>query len=420
VQHLSDPLVASAALEESLAKARGIGDGITVVGSLNHLAGADCALGRFRDALDCAEEALATAKRLDYAWGVGSSLGRVQQAALALGELARAGAAGTALLELGESLDHQFFIQAGHWSRGWVGIYRSEPSAAQELSAARELAEGTHDYVSLGDICTWQGALALALGQDEDGRQVLERAIPVVDAFVPTSGARARCLLAELAVRKGDLTEAQRWLEGTLTLPKADQLLATRAQARLARAKGDARLAWELADEGLQLGLRSGTQLVVVDFLELLALVAAGTERFVEAGRLLSAATTERKRLGYARFAVDQPDVDLALGSVEAALGTSGLAAAWSEGTGLSVDDAVAYARRGRGERGRPSSGWVGLTPTERKVVELVIEGLTNAEIGARMFVSTGTVKSHLNHIYNKLGATSRRQLVDAARQVIV
>ena len=92
---------------------------------------------------------------------------------------------------------------------------------------------------------------------------------------------------------------------------------------------------------------------------------------------------------------------------------------AWSEGAGLSVDEAVGYAHRCWGERGRPRSGWASLTPTEHRVVELVVEGLTNAEIGARMFVSTGTVKSHLNHIYGKLGVTDRRQLAGAARQVV-
>ena len=107
------------------------------------------------------------------------------------------------------------------------------------------------------------------------------------------------------------------------------------------------------------------------------------------------------------------------MAKIEAALGGPGLVAAWSAGEGLSIDEAVDYARRGRGQRGRPDTGWASLTPTERSVVELVVEGLTNAEIAGRMFVSTGTVKSHLNHIYDKLGVTNRRQMVAAAQQVI-
>ena len=95
----------------------------------------------------------------------------------------------------------------------------------------------------------------------------------------------------------------------------------------------------------------------------------------------------------------------------QAALGPTGWAAVWSEGADLSVEAAGKYARRGRGQRGRPSTGWASLTPTELRVVELVGEGLSNAEIGRRLFVSAGTVKSHLNHIFQKLGVTDRRQL---------
>jgi len=273
--------------------------------------------------------------------------------------------------------------------------------------------------VSLGDICSWQGALALALGHDDEGRKILERAIPIVDASVPTSGPRVRCLLVEAAVHRGDLADAQRWLDGILRLPQADQLVATRARARLARARAQSHRAWALAGEGLDSARSSGAQLLVVDFLELLSLLVADAGRHLEAVRLLGAATIERERLGYARFVADQPDIDLAHSMAETALGPSALAVAWSEGTGLSVDEAVSYARRGRGERGRTSSGWASLTPTELKVVELVTEGLTNAEIGARMFVSIGTVKSHLNHIYDKLALTNRRQLAGAAREVI-
>ena len=82
------------------------------------------------------------------------------------------------------------------------------------------------------------------------------------------------------------------------------------------------------------------------------------------------------------------------------------------------TQEAVAYAQRGRGERKRPSSGWASLTPTELDVARLIIEGLTNKGIAARLFISPRTVQTHLTHIYAKLGLTSRVQLAqEAARR---
>ena len=51
------------------------------------------------------------------------------------------------------------------------------------------------------------------------------------------------------------------------------------------------------------------------------------------------------------------------------------------------------------------------LTAQEVQIVRLVREGLTNPEIGARIFISPRTVEWHLRNIFTKLGVTSRRQL---------
>jgi len=75
----------------------------------------------------------------------------------------------------------------------------------------------------------------------------------------------------------------------------------------------------------------------------------------------------------------------------------------------------VAYARRARGERGRPAAGWGSLTPTERQVVDLVIDGHTNPQIAERLFMSLGTVKAHLAHIFAKLGVSTRAELAALA-----
>ena len=91
---------------------------------------------------------------------------------------------------------------------------------------------------------------------------------------------------------------------------------------------------------------------------------------------------------------------------------------AWAEGAAMSIEEAIAYVKRGRGERKRPASGWASLTPTELDVVRLVSEGLSNNDIATRLFVSPRTVQTHLTHVYTKLGLSSRVQLVQEAARL--
>jgi DNA-binding CsgD family transcriptional regulator len=56
------------------------------------------------------------------------------------------------------------------------------------------------------------------------------------------------------------------------------------------------------------------------------------------------------------------------------------------------------------------------LTPTERQVAELVVEGLTNQEVAGALFVSVKTVEANLSRVYHKIGVGSRRELRRAMR----
>ena len=88
----------------------------------------------------------------------------------------------------------------------------------------------------------------------------------------------------------------------------------------------------------------------------------------------------------------------------------------WREGATLSPAEVADWLHHGRDRRGNPTAGWASLTPSERQVVELAVEGLTNPSIARKLFISTNTVKTHLQRAYRKLGVTSRGDLSSARR----
>jgi DNA-binding CsgD family transcriptional regulator len=172
------------------------------------------------------------------------------------------------------------------------------------------------------------------------------------------------------------------------------------------------------AHDSLAMAVDLDGMIVVPELLECLAVLAAGRGESTEATRLLGAAAAVRGRTGYVRFKVYEEAYDLRLVSLREALGNNEFETAWDQGAALSTDEAIAYARRGRGGRKRPDTGWASLTPAELNVVQLVSEGLPNKAIAERLFVSPRTVQAHLSNVYAKLGITSRLQLAqEATRQ---
>jgi len=106
---------------------------------------------------------------------------------------------------------------------------------------------------------------------------------------------------------------------------------------------------------------------------------------------------------------------DAAVLALRSSMGVTAFDQAFAEGAALAPEEAVRYALRGRGHRGRPAAGWRSLTPAEREVARLVADGLANREIADKLFVSPRTVQAHLTHVYRKLGITSRMQLAQQA-----
>jgi DNA-binding CsgD family transcriptional regulator/tetratricopeptide (TPR) repeat protein len=157
-------------------------------------------------------------------------------------------------------------------------------------------------------------------------------------------------------------------------------------------------------------GLRTG----YADTLDALSEHEANRGDPIEATRLAALSARSRGRMGYPVPPVDRLRVEALVESLRERVGET-FDTVWDEGAARDLDDVVAALTRGRGPRNRPAVGWDSLTPTEREVVALVADGMTNPEIAARLYMSRSTVKTHLAHVYAKVGVANRTELARQA-----
>ena len=69
------------------------------------------------------------------------------------------------------------------------------------------------------------------------------------------------------------------------------------------------------------------------------------------------------------------------------------------------------HRRSARGRRATPVEDDTGLSPREREVAALLAEGLSNAELARRLYISPKTAAVHVSNILAKLGMSSRAEV---------
>lgn len=334
--------------------------------------------GELQEAVAQFEEVAAEAKAAhDEMWRV-ISLGGLSTALAHLGEAAAARAAAEATLEAGAELGGRF-AALGHAMSGFAALAAGDAVAANEARVA-----ANQQMTVVG------GATA----------------------------AVRRILNAEAVLANSDLVAARGYAdEAVSTTSGWYKAWALTIRVRAALSAGDPEAAERDAQDALALATAVKAYIRVPYILECLAVLAHRVGGQREAARLFGAAAASRRQTGAVRFKVYDADYERSVADLRAAMSEEDFGSAWAQGEALSLEEAIAYARRGRGARKRPTSGWDSLTPAERDVVRLVSEGLGNNDIAARLFVSPRTVQSHLTHVYGKLGLTSRVQLArEAAR----
>jgi predicted ATPase/class 3 adenylate cyclase/DNA-binding CsgD family transcriptional regulator len=360
-------------------------------------------------------------------------------------------------LDLAEAIGNRLGVRQFRWALAMTQMIGGELDSAiaqfrelvVEADTARDLTWRTINLLSLARGLAYQGDAKAALGTarsaiDATGRlgswyrglsyaslttaaiaagdialadSAITAGLPAIDAQ-PKFAARVADYAAEAALATGDLDEAARRADSAVASTTGWHLSrALTTRARIAIAQGSYAQAERDAREALSQSVKFSAYLGTCDTLECLAAVAEQSNAHERAARLFGAADAIRQDSGENRF----PNYDAAyrdaLAVVRDTLGEANFDNAWSEGAALSVDEAIAYAQRGRAERTRATSGWESLTPAEHDIVRLVTEGLGNKDIATRLFVSPRTVQSHLTHIYNKLGLRSRVQLAKEANQ---
>ena len=413
----AEPENAEAHCEQAIAAARQVDDHWILANALMAYGAFMIMGGEPRRGIALLEEALSLAREHGDQMNLTESLVWLGFGKLVIGEfalaetLAQEGVSNAGLIGL------PFYLGVTKALLGASLTLRGSYAEAETmLDEAVGLAREIGNILVLATALVFRLRLAVAAGAEPDEAdtddavslsEVLEFHVMVSNARQARGAAALKQGLLETARTEfGEaLTHARRCNSNWLVSQSLNGL------AKLARAEGELEGAEAQAYESLATAVDGAAPTGIADSLAVLGGLALERQEWLRAARLLGASETVSKSVGYVRFSSDQRTYEADSAAARQELGDAEFQRACEEGMAMSTEDALIFAAKGRGSRHRPPTGWASLTPVERQVVQLAAEGLTNPEIGERMFISKRTVQAHLSAIFGKLGVSSRTQL---------
>jgi LuxR family maltose regulon positive regulatory protein len=300
-----------------------------------------------------------------------------------------------------------------------------------DLDAAEHLLEQGREVLG-GPLTLAADAIAqgyASLARLHQARNNNTGALAIVEAFATLAFARqfapaplafVGAVRAQLELMRGHLAAAVRWAEAS-GLSASDDPCYPREQeyltfARVRIAQGRASPTGPFLVEALHLLERRRSDAEekarlgsVLEILLLQALAFSALGKGTAALPVLERALTLAEPQGYIRLFVDEGEPMVAL-----------LRQAYAQGI---APDYVATLLAAAGAPKLPAPSPADsllepLTEREREILRLLVAGLSNAAMARELVITLGTVKSHVNHIYGKLGVQSRSQAIARAHSL--
>jgi predicted ATPase/DNA-binding CsgD family transcriptional regulator len=309
----------------------------------------------------------------------------------------------------------------GWFLRGFQALLKADPAAARPaLHTAEESARQTGQRDVLWSALTMGSIAEMMAGEPASARRMLDEAevtaAAQADPAGPISVLQARALNAFMEADLDTVRSAAS--EGILLAREAGDLYSLEMMllnlGSAALLAGDLGGSKPLLAESLRIADRMDDRVARFYLLGAFGCHAALSGRPRLAAELLGAADTVRTEAGANTMPFLASLVTHAGESAATALGAARFTAGFEAGKRLDWDTALALALGKPAQAPVAAPGHAGPGPLgkrEAEVARLVADGLTNKQIGTRLFISERTVDSHVRSILNKLGFSSRAQI---------
>lgn len=308
-----------------------------------------------------------------------------------------------------------------YFARGFLAVLQNDPAAARPaLERGVAAARAARQPDVLSQSLAMASIAADMAGDRASSRRLLDEAQAVAEGLddlgttLMTYQARALngLLNGDLDAVRSAASQGARLSRGVGDLYSLDMMLLNQGFAALI--SGDLRESEQRFAEALRIAHQIDDRVAQCHLLGALGCCAASSHEPRLAAQLFGAMENLRAEVGASINAGMAPALAQATTSVAAALGPSKFETEFTAGQRLSRDAAARLAL-GDAAPSTPADSDRGsagvLRQRETDVARLVADGLSNKEIGGRLFISERTVESHVRSIMNKLGFNSRAQI---------